>query len=285
MGIFWMVVTGLNFVLVAVLVKYLGPRIPAAQAAFLRFALGLVFLLPMVRPMLTTRLSPRQLGLFTLRGVAHTIGVALWFYAMARMPVAEVVAMNYLAPVYVTIGAALVLGEPLALRRILAVGVALVGALIILRPGFREISPAHLAMLGTALAFAIGYLVAKKLSHEVSPAVIVGMLSLMVLVGLAPSALWVWVAPEPMDYVILFAIACFATLGHYSMTLAFAAAPVSITQPAAFLQLLWGALLGLLLFKEPIDVWVIGGGALIVAAVSFIAWRESLRSRAQKAPP
>ncbi|RMH45249.1 MAG: DMT family transporter [Alphaproteobacteria bacterium] len=280
-GVFWMVVTGLNFVAVTALVKHVGPRLPAAESAFLRYVLGLVFLAPMIRPMLSAGLDRRALGYFTLRGVAHTLGVMLWFYAMTQIPIAEVTAMNYLSPVYVTLGAALFLGERLAFRRLAAVAAALVGALLILRPGFREISPGHLAMLGTALMFAASYLIAKRMSDLVSPTVIVGMLSVTVTIGLAPFAAMVWVPPTPAELFWLFLVAAFATAGHYTMTLAFRAAPVAVTQPVAFLQLVWATLLGVLVFGEPVDGWVIAGGALIMAAVSFIAWREAkLRRRA-----
>lgn len=81
----------------------------------------------------------------------HAVAVMLWFFAMTQIPLAEVTAMNYMTPVYVTLGAALFLGEKLAFRRIAAILVALIGVLIILRPGFREVSSGHLAMLGTAL--------------------------------------------------------------------------------------------------------------------------------------
>ena len=101
--------TGLSFVAVTALVKSMGPRIPPAEAAFLRYLLGLVFLLPMIRDLREAHLTPRQWRLFTLRGLCHAVGVILWFYAMTRIPIAEVTAMNYLAPVYVSVGAALFL--------------------------------------------------------------------------------------------------------------------------------------------------------------------------------
>ncbi|MBR9843247.1 MAG: DMT family transporter [Rhodobacteraceae bacterium] len=283
-GVFWMLVTGACFVMVTALVKTLGPRVPAAEAAFLRYALGLVFLLPMIRPMLRARLSKRQLGLFGLRGLAHTIGVTMWFYAMTQIPIAEVTAMNYLSPVFVTIAAALFLGETLALRRVLAIVAALIGALIILRPGFRELSSGHLAMLATALVFSIGYLIAKIMSDEVSPAVVVGMLSVTVTIGLAPLAASVWVTPTLTELLILMGVATFATAGHYTMTLAFAAAPVTVTQPVTFLQLVWAVLLGWLVFGEGVDIWVLLGGVLIISAITFITWREAVLKRRAVTP-
>lgn len=274
-----MLVTGLCFIMVTALVKYMGPRLPAAEAAFLRYGMGIVFLIPAIGAMRAAHLTRRQWSLFGLRGFLHALGVMLWFYAMTRISIAEVTAMNYLAPIYVTVGAAIFLGERLALRRIVAVLLGLVGAAIILRPGFREISPGHLAMLVAAVVFAGSYLLAKVLADEVRAGVVVGLLSLFVTLGLVPFVIPVWIAPTLQELGILMAVACFATAGHYTMTLAFAAAPVTVTQPVTFLQLVWATALGALIFAEPVDIWVILGGFVILASVTFITWREATLKR------
>lgn len=283
-GVFWMLVTGLCFISVTAIVKYMGTGLPPAQMAFLRYLLGLVFLLPAIGAMRAAHLSRRQWTLFGFRGLVHGLGVISWFFAMTRIPIADVTAMNYLAPIYVTIGAALFLGEKLAFRRIAAVVVALIGALIILRPGLREVSTGHLAMLFTAVAFGGSYLTTKVLAGEVKPSVIVAMLSIVVTVVLAPFALADWVTPTARDIVLLFGVACFATAGHYTMTLAFAAAPVTVTQPVTFTQLIWAVLLGYFVFEETVDVWVVVGGLVILASVSFITWREARLNRKPHTP-
>jgi len=284
MGVIWMLVTGLLFVAVTALVKYNGTRIPAAESAFLRYAMGLVFLIPMIGAMRKAHLTLRQHKLFWLRGIAHTGGVTLWFYAMARIPIADVTAMNYLSPIYVTLGAALFLGEKLALRRILAVVAALVGALIILRPGFREVGPGHLAMVFAAVFFATSYLVAKLMSDETNPAVVVTMLSVTVTVGLAPLALANWVTPTAGELAVLFAVAALATAGHFTMSMAFAAAPVTVTQPVSFLQLVWAVVLGAVVFNEGIDPWVVVGGLVIIGSIAFITMREAALKRKMRTP-
>ncbi len=276
MGIFWMVVTGLCFVAVTALVKVMGGRVPAAESAFLRYLMGLVFLIPMWPALRRATLTARHWRLLGMRGALHTAAVVMWFFAMTRIPIAEVTAMNYLNPVYVTILAVFVLGETLALRRILAIVAALIGALLILRPGFRELDAGHVTMLVAAIVFAGSYLLAKILSDELSAAVVVGVLSVTVTIGLAPLAMMVWVWPSWGDLAILFAVACFATAGHYTMTLAFAAAPVTVTQPVTFLQLVWSVALGALFFAEPVDPFVVAGGTLIMGSVVFITWREAV---------
>lgn len=282
-GIFWMLVTGVMFVAVTALVKHGAQNLPAAQSAFMRYAIGLVFLVPLIKPIRAAGLTRRQVVLFGWRGVAHSIGVILWFFAMTRITVAEVTAMNYMAPIYITFGAALFLGEKLALRRILAIGLAFVGALIILRPGFRELGPGHFAMLATAVLFAISYLMAKQFSGQVSASVVVGMLSIFCTICLAPFAFAVWQAPTMVEVGWMTLVALFATAGHYTMTLAFAAAPVTVTQPIAYLQLVWATLLGLWVFAEPVDVWVILGGIIIMTSVTFITIRETMLKRRREA--
>jgi drug/metabolite transporter (DMT)-like permease len=278
-GILWMLVTGLCFVAVTALVKWMGPVMPPSQAAFLRYVLGMVFLIPMLKDVRHANLTPRQWKLFTLRGLLHSVGVSLWFYAMTRIPIAELTAINYLAPVFVSIGAAIFLGERLAARRIFAVVVALVGTAIILRPGFREVANGHIAMLAAAAVFSGSYLLAKILSDEAKPTVVVFMMTVFVSLGLAPLAAIVWVTPTWGQIGILALVAVFAQAGHYTMTLAFAAAPVTVTQPITFLQLVWATLLGMLVFSEPVDIYVVLGGVLILASVTFITWREAQLKR------
>lgn len=289
-AILWMLLTGLCFIAVTAIVKIVGSDVPAAEAAFLRYLLGLVFLVPMLPAVKSAwqkgTLDRSALWLFSLRGFVHTFGVIAWFYAMTQIPIAEVTAMNYMSPIYVTLGAAIFLGEKLAFRRVAAIIVALIGGLIILRPGFREVSPGHIAMIGTALAFAVSYLVAGRMAGRVNATVIVAMLSITVTIGLFPFAMAVWVTPTVSQLLWLFLVAGFATAGHFTMTMAFRLAPMAVTQPVTFLQLLWSSLLGVVLFSEPIDFWVVVGGVLIMAAVSFIAWREFVLKRAAvKTPP
>lgn len=283
-GILWMLLAGLCFVVVTALVKWLGPGVPAPQAAFLRYMMGLVFLLPMIPRIRATQMTPRLWKLFSLRGVLHSFGVMSWFFAMTRISIAEVTAMNYLSPVYVTIGAALFLGEGLAARRIAAIGVALVGAFIILRPGFRDVSSGHLAMLAAGLVFGAAYLLGKVTTDESTPEMVLAQLSLWVTLALAPFAIAVWVPVTWSVIGILFLVAFFATSGHYAMTLAFAEAPVTVTQPVTYLQLIWATALGMIVFGEPVDIWVLVGGGLILSAVSFITWREAVLKRRSITP-
>ncbi|KEP70812.1 peptide ABC transporter permease [Thioclava dalianensis] len=284
-GIAWMLATTLCFVLVNIIVHWLGARVPAVQSAFVRFVWGTLFFAPALVQILRRSYPRKVWALFGLRGVLHAIAVGLWFYAMAHIPIADVTAINYLNPIVVTVGGAVLLGEGLAWRRITAVIVALLGALIILRPGLREIEPGHLAQLGAALFFGATYLVAKRLTDFVPAGTVVAMMSLSVALCLAPVAIWNWQPITLSETLWLAAVAVFATGGHYAMTHAFAAAPVTVTQPVLFLQLVWAAIAGWSLFGEVPDPFTMLGGGIIIACVSFMTWRESRLKGGPVTPP
>jgi len=274
-GLGWMLVTGVFFVGVTGIVRHLGSDMNPVQAAFLRYLIGTAFLLPVLVRGQHGRLLPRRLGLHGVRGVMHGIGVMLWFYAMTRIPIAEVTALGFTAPLFITIGAALFLGERLRIRRIMAVVIGFLGTLIILRPGLTIVDPGAWAQLVAAPLFAGSMIMTKKLTETESSPAIVAYLSVFVTLTLLPGALWVWRTPTLEELLWLLLVACFATLGHYTLTQAYRFAEITVTQPVSFLQLVWATLLGLYVFGEAPDLWTWIGGAVIVASATYIAHRES----------
>jgi len=281
-GIFWMVLSGLSFVGVNGIVRYLGTDLPAAQSAFLRFLFGVILLIP-VLPSVLRGIAPGAMRLFMWRGVAHTAAVLFWFYAMARIPVAHATAIGYLNPVLMLVAGAMILREPFSPRRVAAVAVALLGALIVLRPGVQALNIGHVSQIFASLCFCGSYLFAKRLTGLAPASVIVAMMSLTVTVGLAPLAWLVWVPVSLAQMGWLAVVAVCATLGHYFMTRAFRAAPLTVTQPVTFLTLIWATLVGALLFNEAVDAFVLLGGALIIGAISWVTWRDALDAAALQA--
>lgn len=284
-GILWMIVCTMSFVAVTGIVRYLGSNLPAAEAAFIRYAMGIFIMAPVFWRMRNKLPEKSVWKNGAIRGFAHTFGVVLWFFAMARIPIAEVTAIGYVTPIFITIGAALFLGERLRARRIMGVMAGLLGALIILRPGFNEISIGQLAQLGAAPLFATSYLMTKSMTGKSDSQTIVALLTLFCTLFLFPLALIDWQTPTNEELFWLFITACCATFGHFAMTRALAAAPISVTQPITFLQLVWASLLGILMFNEAIDPYVILGGTIIVAAATFISHRENKLAKRPVTPP
>lgn len=276
-GIGWMLVSGALFVLVTPIVRVLGEQgVHPVQAAFLRYFFGLVLILPML---LRVRALPpkRAVGWYSLRGLAHAGGIAMWFIAATRIPVAEVTALGFTAPIFATLGAALFLGEALHKRRVVAVLVAFAGTLVVLRPGAAVIDIGAVAQLIGAPMFAASLLVGKKLTQTEDTTSIVVYLSLFVTLFLVVPAAMVWETPTLLQAGLLAVVALMATLAHLALTKALRATDISITQPVWFVQLVWASLTGFLLFGEHPVVWTWIGSAMIVGSATYIAHREAIR--------
>ena len=273
-GIMWMVLTTILFVGVTATVRYLEGEVPAPQAAFLRYAIGTLLLTPSLITLIKVKPNKPLMNKFLLRGLVHSFGVTLWFYAMSVMPVAEVTAIGFLTYIFVSIGACIFLKEKLHKHRITAVIISFVGALIILRPGFKVIESGQFGMLMATVVFTASYLIAKIVSKERSSSEIVAMLSIFTTIFLIPSAIYSW-EPISLEALLILAFtALIATIGHITMTQAIKAAPMVVTQPILFLQLVWASMVGLFLFDEQFDLYVIIGGTVIMICVCYVSYRE-----------
>ena len=169
-------------------------------------------------------------------------------------------------------------------RRIVAVLVGLAGVIVIIRPGFQEVGLGQMAQLLAAPLFATSFILAKQFTGRSSPAEIVAMLSLFCTIVLFPGAMLQWRNPSLEELGWLSLTAVFATLGHYTLTKAFAAAPITVTQPVSYLQLVWAVLIGSVLFDEGVDPFVLLGAAVIVSAVTYISHRELRHAREEVTP-
>ena len=273
-GILWMVITTILFVAVTASVRFLDGEVPAPQAAFMRYLIGTLLLTPALISLINVKPSKPLMKKFLIRGVVHSIGVTLWFYAMSVMPVAEVTAIGFLTYIFVSIGACLFLNEKLHKHRLTAIVISFIGALIILRPGFKEIGNGQIGMLIATIVFTLSYLIAKIVSKERSSAEIVAMLSLFTTIFLIPTAIYSWEPLSIKALIVLTFTAVIATLGHITMTKAIKSAPMVVTQPILFLQLVWASMVGLFIFDENFDPFVILGGTVIMICVCYVSYRE-----------
>ncbi len=279
LGCLWMAAGGLLFVAVTVLVRYLGSDMPAVEAAFIRYTIGLVLLLPMLWRMRRRIYRTGNFKIYLLRGMLHSFAVMLWFFAMARIPLSDVTAIGFSTPVFTALGAILIFHEQVKARRMMAIAAGFVGTVIILRPGFQTIDAGSLAQLIAAFCFAGSFLFAKHLTQSESSGEILVMLTIVCTLALLPGAVYYWREPTLTEIGWLAMVAVFATAGHYAITRAIGYAPLTVTQPLSFLQLIWAIIIGYWLFDEIPDTWVIIGALIIVAAISYLTHREALVAR------
>lgn len=280
-GLAWMAVCGFVFTLFILTLKLKLGHVHAMQSSFMRYVGGLVWLLPYVgflsmrqsKVSITASWSFDKVSLW--RGAAHALGVCLWFYAIVRIPMADVSALSNISPIYATLGAAFFFGEQLRLRRLVAIGVSLLGALLIIRPGFVEVNAGVYAMLLASPIFAISDLLGKRMASRQSNVTVVLQLTLVVTVLLALPAFTVWQNPSWLDWVWASVVGLFATLGHFCLSQAFKVSEMWVAQSGKFFQLIFASVLGMLILGSavPLTTWL--GGGVIVCSVSYIAWRES----------
>jgi drug/metabolite transporter (DMT)-like permease len=249
--------------------------------AFLRYLFGTMFLLPIVlRLGLYQSLHTNRLGLHISRGALHTVGIVLWFVALPLTTLAELTALGFTGPIFVTIGAALFLHEDVRLRRWIAVFVGFAGAMIIIRPGFTNIHIGVICILVSTPIFSASNLISKALARTDSANTIVIWQNIVIVALGAPFAIWFWQTPSWTDLLWFVAAGLCGTLGHICQQRGYQLADITLLQPIGFLSLIWNTLLGYFLFFQQPDVWTFVGAAVIFGSAMYISHREAVR-RAQ----
>jgi drug/metabolite transporter (DMT)-like permease len=249
------------------------------QIAFLRNLSALLFMLPWMLRHGRGGLATGRLGAYFWRAGIGLIAMLTWFSAIAYLPLAEAVALNFTVPLFATAGAALFLGEVVRARRWTATAVGFLGVIIILRPGFVEFTPVMALPIIAAGFTAATTLIVKSLSRTEAPATIVAYMNLLLTpLSLLP-ALFVWRWPTPTEWALGLFVGLCAVLAHIVFTRAFVQADASAVMPFDYMRLPFVALVGYLLFAEVPDGWTWVGAAVIAGAAIYIAHRESRLTR------
>lgn len=277
-GILWVGLSGILFALLNVFTLIPAQHLNPYVMAFLRYLFGAMFLLPIVfRLGLYRSLHTQRLGLHVTRGAIHTAGMVLWFIALPLTTLAEITALGFTGPIFVTIGAALFLREDVRMRRWMAVFVGFIGAMIIIRPGFSALHLGVLCILISTPIFSASNLISKALARTNSANTIVIWQNIVIVVCAFPIALWFWQTPDWGDIVWFLAAGLAGTLGHLCQQRGYQLADITLLQPIGFLSLIWNTMLGYFLFFQEPDVWTFVGAAVIFASAMYISHREAVR--------
>jgi len=275
-GIVWALAAGLSFSIANAMLRALTQSVNPLQAQFLRYLFGMIPVLPLLWRYGLRRLKPDSYSGQVWRSALHTVGLMLWFFALPHMPLADMTAIGFTNPLFVLLGASLWLNEPMSRARWLAVLAGFIGVLVIVGPGIAGTGGWYnLAMLAASPIFAASYLLTKLLSRRDSPAVIVFWQTLLVTLMSLPLALPFWSTLTPANWLQAIAGGVIGTVGHYCVTRSIVATDISATQSAKFVDLLWAALIGWIIFSDPVRPSTFAGGAVIVAAIALLARHES----------
>ena len=264
------------FTLMGICIKLAAQTIPVIEVVFFRNALAFILLVPLITYHGWGSIRMNQPKLFFLRAFVNAGGMFLGFTALALIPLAEVTALSFTTPLFITVGAVVFFGEVIRARRIVAIGIGLIGALIILRPGIIPISAGSLMALGGALSIAMASLIVKKQTQTESPeSIVTWMVAMQAPIVLIP-ALQVWEWPDLVCWTYLWGLALSGTIAHLCFTRAYRLVDITALQPLEFMKLPFAVILAWLIFQEWPNIWTWVGGTVIFVSTAYIVQRERL---------
>lgn len=256
--------------------KFLTDSLHPFQIVWTR-QLGLLvvagFLLARHGPRLLRTAYPK---LQLLRGGVAACSAALFIFGVSFVPLADAVAISFVAPFMVTVLGALALREPVGLRRWIAVGLGFLGAMIVIRPGMGAVHPAAGFILLAAFFFAIRQIVSRALSDSDRTATTILYTALVSVAVLSVPMLFVWKQPTAEEWLLLGILAVLAAAAEICVIKALELAMAVVVAPVQYSLILWGTFYGFVVFGQLPDLWTWVGATLIVATGIYTLRREYL---------
>ena len=278
---FWAVLAAVSFAVMMTSVRHMDGKFDAFEIVIFRALIGVFIVIPLVTKSGLKALRTERMPMHIVRTLFALFAMATLYYSLAELAVAQAIALTFLIPLFTTIAAGTVLGERVGIHRWSATLVGFAGAMVIIRPGFVEVSgPVLLVVLSSAL-YAGAWSSVKILTRTDSAAVTVFWMNVLMLPLAAIPLFWVWVTPSVEDILPLLIMALSGWSAHFCQARAFASSDASAVMPFDFLRLPLGALFGYLLFAEFIDAWTWTGAVIIFLAGYYITRREALRNASE----
>lgn len=253
------------------------------QVVFFRNLFCVILMLPLLLWRGPSLWQSQQFGLYGLRASISFLSMSAWFYAVAAIPLAEVMAIGFLAPLFGTLFAVLFLGEIVRRRRWSALLVGFMGAIIILQPGGTPMGTGQLCALASAVSSGMLGPLVKQLTRKDDADRIVFLTNVFLVPLSLMLALPVWQWPAAHIYPYLIGMALCAVVGHVALVRGFASTDASLVFTFEFSRLPFAAAIGWYFFGEAIGLATWLGAGIIFASAAYITQREAqLRKEASK---
>jgi drug/metabolite transporter (DMT)-like permease len=254
--------------------KLVALDLPNEMIVFFRNLFGMLYVLPWILLHDRDCLRSGRLRFHGLRALVGLTAMYGFFYAVARLPLAEAFIFFLTSPFYIPIIAYIWLGERAPRRVIAAIALGFIGVAIVLRPGLHEWSWVALVALGSALFTAGVKVIVRQLSFsEPLPRVVFCFAAVGTVVSAIPAALH-WVTPSWQAWVLLLSLSAVGTFGQLLMSYAHALAPAATLGPMVYSAVVFSAGYGWLLWRDPIDSYTLWGGGLIILAGLLASSRQ-----------
>mgnify|MGYP002006451685 CR=1 FL=1 len=279
---FLMILALFMFTVMGICIRLSTASLPVIEVVFFRNFLATLILLPFITRAGFETLRMQKPRLFFLRAFVGTIGMFCGFTALTLIPLAEVTALSFTTPLFVTIGAVVFLGEIIKARRIIAICIGFMGTMIILQPGILDLSIGSILAIINALTIAmISIIVKLQTRTETQQAIVSWMVLLQIPLCLIP-ALWVWQWPDSQTWAFLWGLALAGTIAHICFTRACSLVDITALQPLEFIKLPFAVALAWIIFSEWPSLWTWIGGSIVFASTLYITHREMVAHEPQK---
>jgi drug/metabolite transporter (DMT)-like permease len=275
----WMMGAVVSFVAMAVAGREIQVEMNTFELMLYRSAIGFAVVVLMVARSAGgfAQVRTAHAGLHVKRNLFHYTGQNLWFFAVATIPLSQLVALEFTNPIWVALLAPFLLGERMTRTRVLAAGLGFVGVLVVAQPGAAPIEPGHVAALAAAVGFALNTIFTKQIMRFDSVLCVLFWMTLSQgAMSLALSLPGGIPAPSANTLPWLVVVGVTGLSAHYSLTSALGHAPASIVAPMEFIRLPLIAVVGMALYGEPLRLAVFVGAALIITG-NFLNLRAETR--------
>jgi drug/metabolite transporter (DMT)-like permease len=261
--------------------KTLTQHYPVVQVIWARYVFAFIFMMALFLPRRGLALFRwHNVGSQVVRGLLLFFSSFLYFHGIVYLPLATAASISLTSPLIVTALSARFLGEPVGVRRWIAVCLGFIGAVIVVRPGHENFEWHSLLIVASTLCNAFYQLFSRRYGQAERPDASATMATIVGTVVALPMLPFEWTTPAfGWDWVLFVAIGICAGVGHYFLTIAYSQAPAATVAPFNYVQLIGAAILGYLVFDNIPDFWTWVGAAVIVCSGLYLGHAERLRYR------
>ena len=276
-GIYWILLTTGFFSSLDATAKYLAQAYPVPQVLWARFSFHLLFVGAILGARLSVSLRSQRLGLQFIRSVLMLLTTGMFFFAVSALPLADVVAIMFVGPLFMTALSVPLLGDYVGPRRWAAVGFGFLGALVIVRPGGGLMHSLAVLPVLAAFSHALYTITTRQLANHDLPMTTLfytAALGAVVTTAIVP---FFWITPDLSGWLLMALLGFFGAAGHLALIKALSYASPVVVAPLTYASLIWSIGFGCVLFGDLPDMTTLLGAALIAASGLYVFHRERVR--------
>lgn len=269
-AIIYMILASFWFSVMATLIRYISKDIHPFQMIFCRNVFCILCLIPWATKHGIRNLKPKKWNLYFLRVASGIVGMMMFFYTLAKLPMSHVISLTYLVPLITTILATIILKEKITIHISISLLIGFCGILVIIRPGIEIINPLSILPILVSFTWSVSNIIVKKLSDNDHPKTIILISMFMMLPLSTPLSYPFWSPLSIRDILFLLALGWSTNNGQIYMSKAYSISEIKLILPFDFARIIFVSIFAYLLFGEKLDNWALIGSAIIISSPLYL---------------